>query len=410
MRERMIFSMVAALALVAAPLSGIATARRSRSPGVTTDAADASGPLDLSFAGLTARTGKLVLTAGTRGSWAPEQLQPFPSPTDSAARFLCMHVSQTSGQSQLCVGPPGPHNATALGFSSLGADGQPIAGTQRAVPAKVTKLDAGTVRAAFKPRAAGLGAVGGFDWFVQSNWSGPECPATIALGPPCSDRLPDGTAMLHFGSTTSTTPTGCTRGKSPFHTHGPRGKKEIAIGFDDGPSSFTPQVLRVLRRFDSHATFFEIGQETSGREAIMRSVLAQGNEIGNHSLHHETDPSSGSLAETNHLIRSATGFEPCEFRPPDGVVSGDLVARANNEGLNTINWDVDPRDWSTPGVGAIKANVIHNARRGSIIVMHDGGGPRSQTVAALPAILAHFRHQGFKFVTVTELLGQHFTY
>src|SRR5262249_49353694 len=248
------------------------------------------------------------------------------------------------------------------------------------------------------------------DWFVQTSWSGPECPASIALGPPCADRLPDGAGTLHLGSTATPTPTGCTRPRTPFHTHGSRKRKEIAIGFDDGPSSFTPQVLRVLRRFDSHATFFEIGQETSGRADIMRSVLAQGNEIGNHSLHHETDPSSGSLAETNHLIRSATGFEPCEFRPPDGASNGALVDRANALDLNTIIWDVDPRDWSTPGVGAIKANVIHNAHNGSIIVMHDGGGPRGETVAALPAILSHFKRRGYKFVTVTELLGQKFIY
>jgi peptidoglycan/xylan/chitin deacetylase (PgdA/CDA1 family) len=405
-----IFSMLAAAALVAVPLSSSATARRSRSPAAVPDAADASGPLDLSFAGLTPRLGKLVLTAGTRGTWAPEELQPFPDPTDRSARSLCLRVSQTSGESQLCVGPPGPHNSTALGFSALDADGRPVAGSQRAVPAKVTKLDAGTVRAAFKPRAAGVNPTSGFDWFVQTNWSGPECPSSIASGPPCSDRLPDGTATIHIGSTATAMPTGCTRPRSPLHTHGPRGKKEIAIGFDDGPSSFTPQVLRVLRRFDSHATFFEIGQETSGRADVMRSVLAQGNEIGNHSLHHETDPSAGSLSETNHLIRSATGFEPCEFRPPDGVSNGALVSRADNEGLNTIIWDVDPRDWSTPGVGAIKANVIHNAHNGSIIVMHDGGGPRGQTVAALPAILSHFKRRGFKFVTVTELLGQQFTY
>src|SRR6266576_184697 len=116
-------------------------------------------------------------------------------------------------------------------------------------------------------------------------------------------------------------PTGCTHGGAPFHTHGPRDRKRIAIGFDDGPSDYTLRVLRVLRQFDSHATFFEIGQETPGRAPIMKKVLAQGNEIGNHSLHHESDPSSESLHETNHLIREATGFRPCDFRPPDGHVN-----------------------------------------------------------------------------------------
>jgi peptidoglycan/xylan/chitin deacetylase (PgdA/CDA1 family) len=205
-------------------------------------------------------------------------------------------------------------------------------------------------------------------------------------------------------------PIGCTHGGAPFHNHGPRGRKRIAIGFDDGPSDYTHSILRVLRRFDSRATFFEIGQEASGRAETMRKILAQGNEIGNHSLHHESDPSSKSLHETNHLIRAATGFRPCDFRPPAGHVDSALISRAHAEHLVTVNWDVDPRDWADPGVGAIASNVIQNAHNGSIVVMHDGGGNRSETVAALPAILADFRARGYRFVTVAELLGHHFIY
>jgi peptidoglycan/xylan/chitin deacetylase (PgdA/CDA1 family) len=206
-------------------------------------------------------------------------------------------------------------------------------------------------------------------------------------------------------------PIGCGHGGASFHAHGPRGRKRIAIGFDDGPSSDTLKVLRVLRRFDSHATFFEIGQETGGRAAIMKKVLAQGNEIGNHSLHHEIGPSSASLHQTNRLIRRATGFRPCDFRPPDGRVGPELIARAHAEHLVTVKWDVDPRDWANPGVGAIASNVIRNASNGSIVVMHDGpGGARGQTIAALPRILSHFRSRGYRFVTVAELLGHKFVY
>jgi peptidoglycan/xylan/chitin deacetylase (PgdA/CDA1 family) len=215
-------------------------------------------------------------------------------------------------------------------------------------------------------------------------------------------------ASARDGSTAGL-PIGCTRGGAHFHTHGPRGSKRIAIGFDDGPGDYTPKILRILRDFDAHATFFEIGQETSGRAAVMKKILAQGNEIGNHTLHHELYPSSQSLAETDHLIREATGFRPCEFRPPDGRVDDALIERAEAERLTTIKWDVDPRDWTDPGVEAIASNVIHNAHNGSIVVMHDGGS-RSQTVAALPRILSYFGHRGYRFVTVTELLGHHFIY
>jgi peptidoglycan/xylan/chitin deacetylase (PgdA/CDA1 family) len=205
-------------------------------------------------------------------------------------------------------------------------------------------------------------------------------------------------------------PVGCGHGGAPLRSHGGRGSKRIAIGFDDGPSDWTPKVLRVLRRFHSHATFFEIGQEVPGRAGVMKKILAQGNEIGNHSLHHELNPSSGSLRATNRLIRRATGFRPCDFRPPDGATNAALVRRAHAQHLVTVDWDVDPRDWANPGAGAIASNVIHHARNGSIVVMHDGGGSRAQTVTALPAILSHFRHRGYRFVTVAELLGHSFIY
>jgi len=212
------------------------------------------------------------------------------------------------------------------------------------------------------------------------------------------------------GAGTGNLPTGCGHGGPAFRTHGPRGRKRIAIGFDDGPGEDTLRVLRVLRRFDSHATFFEIGQEVPGRAWIMRTVLRQGNEIGNHSLQHELNPSGGSLHETNRLIRNATGFRPCDFRPPGGHVNSGLIARAHAQRMVTVDWDVDPRDWANPGVGAIVSNVIGHAHSGSIVVMHDGGRSRSQTVAALPAILSHFRNRGYRFVTVAELLGHELIY
>jgi peptidoglycan/xylan/chitin deacetylase (PgdA/CDA1 family) len=206
-------------------------------------------------------------------------------------------------------------------------------------------------------------------------------------------------------------PIGCGHGGPRFRTHGPRGRKRIAIGFDDGPSDDTLSILRVLREFHAHATFFEIGQEVPGRSAVMKKVLGQGSEIGNHSLHHEINPSTASLHETNRLIRNATGFRPCDFRPPDGRVNSGLIARAHAERMVTVNWDVDARDWANPGVGAIVSNVIAHARSGSIVVMHDApSGSRGETIAALPSILTHCRHRGYEFVTVAELLGHKFIY
>jgi peptidoglycan/xylan/chitin deacetylase (PgdA/CDA1 family) len=232
----------------------------------------------------------------------------------------------------------------------------------------------------------------------------------LAAAPGGGGALTSVARPARAGAAQATLPTGCTHAGRDFRTHGSRKRKRIAIGFDDGPSDYTSKVLAVLRRFGAHATFFEIGQETSGRAATMKSILAQGNEIGNHTLHHEANASSASLAETNRLIRNATGFRPCDFRPPDGAVNSGLIQRAHRERLVTVNWDVDPRDWSNPGVGAIASNVIRNAHNGAIVVMHDGGGDRAQTVEALPEILSHFQHRGYHFVPVEELLGNHFVY
>ena len=80
----------------------------------------------------------------------------------------------------------------------------------------------------------------------------------------------------------------------------------------------------------------------------MRRILDSGNEIANHSMHHEGFPSAGSLAQTNRLILRATGFRPCLFRPPGGAVDGALLGRAAAQRLSTVTWDVDPRDWSPP--------------------------------------------------------------
>jgi peptidoglycan/xylan/chitin deacetylase (PgdA/CDA1 family) len=91
-------------------------------------------------------------------------------------------------------------------------------------------------------------------------------------------------------------------------------------------------------------------------------------------------------------------------------VSGGLIAEARRMGFTTIQWNVDPRDWARPGTSAIYANVVDNARNGSIIIQHDGGGDRSETLAALPREISTLRHRGFQFETVTQLLGMRLIY
>jgi peptidoglycan-N-acetylglucosamine deacetylase len=213
-------------------------------------------------------------------------------------------------------------------------------------------------------------------------------------------------------------PVGCTsrvgaivrEGPRPGRLAGPLGvpppaPKEVALTFDDGPSlTQTPAILEALVAFGAHATFFEEGRHVAGREALMRQILAAGDEIGNHSFHHPVDPGAAELASTNVAIRSATGFEPCLFRPPYGEVDARVEAAARANGLEMVLWTLDSEDDHHPGVAAIRRKVVRQTTPGAIVLLHDGGH-HPETVEALPGILEGLRARGFRCVTVTELLG-----
>src|SRR6476659_8459102 len=203
---------------------------------------------------------------------------------------------------------------------------------------------------------------------------------------------------------------GCTGGGAAEFHNGPRDRDVIALTFDDGPSSYTEGFLDVLRHKHAHGTFFEIGQEVAGRGEIMRRILRESDEIGNHTTHHGFYPGYRDLAAAHTLIRSATHFEPCLFRPPGGAVNSAVVAAAGEAGLATVLWDVDPSDWSNPGSGAVYDRIVSAAQPGSIILMHDGGGDRGGTLAALPKIIDTLRGRGYSFATVSELLGHRMLY
>jgi peptidoglycan/xylan/chitin deacetylase (PgdA/CDA1 family) len=119
---------------------------------------------------------------------------------------------------------------------------------------------------------------------------------------------------------------------------------------------------------------------------------------------------SGEITSAAGAIHKATGFRPCLFRAPYGAVSSSLIGLARGLGFTTIQWDVDPQDWARPGSGAIYARVVGNVRNGSIVLMHDGGGPRSQTLAALPGIIHTLKARGYGFVTVDQLTGARLRY
>lgn len=115
-------------------------------------------------------------------------------------------------------------------------------------------------------------------------------------------------------------------------------------------------------------------------------------------------PGKSDLRRTSDVIERATGFRPCTFRPPGGYLPSATATAASALGMVSVIWDVDTRDWTTPGSGSIR-HVATSGGRGSIVLMHDGGGDRTQTVAALPAIIHSYRSRGYEMTTLTRLLG-----
>jgi peptidoglycan-N-acetylglucosamine deacetylase len=184
------------------------------------------------------------------------------------------------------------------------------------------------------------------------------------------------------------------------------GRKVIALTVDDGPSPvYTPQVLRLLARYQVTATFSMVGLEVAAHPAVAREVAAAGHKIINHTWSHINLAKRSPVVIADQInrattaIHQATGRVPDMFRAPYGAWSPAVLRQCERDGMAPLAWSVDPRDWSRPGVTSIVRNIMHNTRTGSIILEHDGGGNRSQTVAALKIVLPRLLAEGYRFTT-----------
>ena len=210
-------------------------------------------------------------------------------------------------------------------------------------------------------------------------------------------------------------PIGCVQdGSAVAYANGPR-RKVVALSFDDGPAPITARFVRMLEAQRVPATFFMIGdQVTSEYRSTLRRELRDGDALGDHTFTHPDLVTSrdvyAQLHRTIVAIRALTGYTPCVFRPPYGDYDRSVIGAAKALGLATITWDVDPSDWALPGVGAIERRVLAQVQPGSIIVSHDGGGPRAETLAAYPYIIRELERRGYRFETVPQLLGFHTVY
>jgi peptidoglycan/xylan/chitin deacetylase (PgdA/CDA1 family) len=199
-------------------------------------------------------------------------------------------------------------------------------------------------------------------------------------------------------------------GFTPFVSAGGGQARDIALTFDDGPGPYTPQVLDVLERHHVRATFFAIGKMERYFSASTVREIRDGDVVGDHT---ESHPQLAQLsAQDQHeelfepLVRIEVlgGDRPTLFRPPYGSYNATTMRQLRELKLLMVLWSADTEDYQQPGVPVIVQRALEGARPGAILLMHDGGGDRSQTIAALPTIISKLRAQGYRLVTGPELL------
>ncbi|MCW3018684.1 MAG: polysaccharide deacetylase, partial [Solirubrobacterales bacterium] len=197
---------------------------------------------------------------------------------------------------------------------------------------------------------------------------------------------------------------------TPFVKAGGDRGRDVALTFDDGPGPYTPAVLGVLERLHVHATFFEIGEMLRYFSASTVRELRDGDVIGDHTQTHPEMATLSAHAQHEELfeqilhIELLDGPRPTLFRPPYGSYNATTMRQLRALHLLMVLWSVDTDDYLQPGVPVIVQRALAGAHPGAIILMHDAGGTRTQTIAALPMIIDKLRARGFLLVTDPELL------
>ncbi|MEO8967526.1 MAG: polysaccharide deacetylase family protein [Solirubrobacteraceae bacterium] len=201
-----------------------------------------------------------------------------------------------------------------------------------------------------------------------------------------------------------------TLGYTPYVRVAGSQHREIALTFDDGPGPYTPAILAALERQHAPATFFEVGVLEHYFHVSTSAIVTRGYPIGDHTESHAPmsrlsmrDQQSELLQDTAAIGDFGAPF-PRLFRPPYGLWNATTLKLLKRYRMLMVLWTVDTSDYQAPGVQAIVESAVRGARPGAIILMHDAGGNRSQTVAALPIIIRDLRRRGYRLVTIPRLL------
>ncbi|MGO4734303.1 polysaccharide deacetylase family protein [Paenibacillus sp. 2KB_22] len=189
-------------------------------------------------------------------------------------------------------------------------------------------------------------------------------------------------------------------------------EKVVAFTFDDGPHPvYTPQVLEIFRRAGGQATFFMIGKEIEAHLEIAAEVHREGHEIANHTYTHPDltkltlEEAGKELQRAEHLVQEVTGQPARSFRPPYFGVNDDVLSLAAERGYRTVGAvNGDAKDWDNPGVEHILEHTRSAVKPGSVLIFHDGYGERSQTVEAVRVLVEELVAEGYRLVTVSDLL------
>jgi peptidoglycan/xylan/chitin deacetylase (PgdA/CDA1 family) len=183
----------------------------------------------------------------------------------------------------------------------------------------------------------------------------------------------------------------------------------LALTFDDGPSAdVTPRILKTLADHKAHATFFVLGAHARQHPELLRRMIVEGHAVGSHSYSHPAKASPQQAAQelnkTEAAIRAAIGRSPTLFRPPYGIMKGNLARQALARDYTVVLWTISSADTRPISPQVIANNVIHTPNPGDIVLIHDGPGHTS-SANALPQILDELGRAGYRFVTIPELIA-----